>query len=245
MPLIYLSPSTQDWNDTYDGQTEEYYMNLIADAMEPYLQSSGIRYVRNTPDMTAASSIRESNAGSYDLHLALHSNAAPEAEAGRRRGIEVYYAPNSVWGKKAAGIIAANLKDIYPLPERVRALPTTRLGEVTKTRAPAVLAELGYHDNREDFQWLSGSIEEIAQNLVLSLTEYFGIPFVWPREPQVGYVSTQGGALNIRSRPSTTAPVIGRISNGQPLMLYGRWEDWYVAEAGGTVGYVSADYVRV
>ena len=58
MPIIYLSPSTQDWNHFVNGGTEEYYMNLIADAMEPYLLSSGIRWVRNTPDMTAASSRR-------------------------------------------------------------------------------------------------------------------------------------------------------------------------------------------
>ena len=48
MPIIYLSPSTQDWNHFVNGGTEEYYMNLIADAMEPYLLSSGIRWVRNT-----------------------------------------------------------------------------------------------------------------------------------------------------------------------------------------------------
>ena len=32
-------------------------------------------------------SIRASNAGNYDLHLALHSNAAPEGQYGQIRGI--------------------------------------------------------------------------------------------------------------------------------------------------------------
>lgn len=137
MPIIYLSPSTQDWNHFVNGGTEEYYMNLIADAMEPYLLSSGIRWVRNTPDMTAASSIAQSNHGNYDLHLALHSNAAPEGEAGLRQGSEVYYYPTSAAGKRAADIIAENLKEIYPYPWLVKTVPTTRLGEVAKTRAPA------------------------------------------------------------------------------------------------------------
>ena len=57
MPTIYLSPSTQEFNPYVNGGNEEYYMNLIADAMEPYLVASGIQFVRNTPDMTAASSI--------------------------------------------------------------------------------------------------------------------------------------------------------------------------------------------
>ena len=72
------------------GGSEEYYMNLIADAMIPYLRSSGIQYTRNTPDMTASSSIAQSNMGNYDLHLALHSNAAPEGQYGQVRGVEVY-----------------------------------------------------------------------------------------------------------------------------------------------------------
>ena len=62
MPSIYLSPSTQEWNPYVTGGTEEYYTNLVADAMEPYLRASGIAFTRNTPDMTAASSIRASNA---------------------------------------------------------------------------------------------------------------------------------------------------------------------------------------
>lgn len=83
MPIIYLSPSTQENNLYVNGGTEEEWMNRLADAMEPYLTASGIRYSRNTPDMTAASSIRASNAGNYDLHLALHSNAAPEGSTVR------------------------------------------------------------------------------------------------------------------------------------------------------------------
>ena len=90
MPIIYLSPSTQEWNPYVDGGNEEYYMNLIADAMEPYLRANGIQFVRNTPDMTAASSIRASNAGNYDLHVALHSNAAPVGKEGQVQGCLLY-----------------------------------------------------------------------------------------------------------------------------------------------------------
>lgn len=84
MPKIYLSPSTQDWNPYVTGSgSEEYHMNRIADALVPYLMSNGIQYSRNRPEMTAASSIREANAGEYDLYLALHSNASPESRAGQ------------------------------------------------------------------------------------------------------------------------------------------------------------------
>lgn len=68
-------------------------MNLIADQLEPFLRASGISFTRNTPEMTAASSIEASNSGEYDLHLALHSNAAPEDLAGTLTGIAIYYSP--------------------------------------------------------------------------------------------------------------------------------------------------------
>ena len=49
MPIIYLSPSTQENNLYVNGGTEEEWMNRLADAMEPYLTAAGIRFSRNTP----------------------------------------------------------------------------------------------------------------------------------------------------------------------------------------------------
>ena len=62
MPNVFLSPSTQEWNQYINGGTEEQYMNLIADRMEPYLRSSGIAYVRNDPSRNVAGAIKDSNA---------------------------------------------------------------------------------------------------------------------------------------------------------------------------------------
>ena len=158
MPVIYLSPSTQEYNPYVIGGSEEDWMNLLADAMEPVLTASGIQFVRNTPDMTAASSIQASNNGNYDLHLALHSNASGADEAGENRGILSFYFPGSARGQRAAQLIANGLKTIYPLPNQVRAVPTTTLGEVRRVRAPAVLLELGFHDNYEDAAWITSPI---------------------------------------------------------------------------------------
>ena len=245
MPIIYLSPSTQEWNPDITGGTEEYYMNQIADAMIPYLRSCGIRYVRNTPEMTAASSIAASNAGNFDLHLALHSNASPESISGQRTGCEVYYDSRSWWGQKAAEIIAANLKAIYPDPNNVRTLTTTSLGEVNRTRAPAVLIEFAYHDNIDDANWIISNIQPIAYNVVLSLTEYFGLPFILPKPARVGMVVTSGARLNVRDRPTVNSPVIGRLNNDQTVTVWGEWNGWYVIESNYITGYVSSQYIML
>lgn len=245
MPSIYLSPSTQEFNFYVNGGTEEEYMNLIADAMEPYLRSSGITFTRNTPEMTAASSIRQSNEGNYDVHLALHSNAAPEGREGQVQGVEVYYYPNSTQGKILAETIAQSLMQIYPTPSNVKIVPTTSLGEVSRTRAPGVLIEYAYHDNEADANWIKDNIQEIAAYTVMALTQYFGIPFIPPRIPQEGVVSVRSGNLNIRNRPSVDSTVLTRAPNGAILTVYGRWEDWYVVEYNGVTGYASANYIQL
>lgn len=120
MPRIFLSPSTQEYNPYITGNgSEEYFMNLIADAMEPYLLANTIRFTRNTPDMTAASSIRLANSGSYDFYLALHSNGSTDGtKEGAVRGVIAFYYPTSANGRRAADIFVKNLKDIYPLPDQ-------------------------------------------------------------------------------------------------------------------------------
>ena len=243
MPIIYLSPSTQEFNYYVNGGTEEYYMNLLADKMVPYLDASGIRYARNTPDMTAASSIAASNAGDYDLHLALHSNAAAGDQAGKARGSIAFYYPASEKGRRAAQLIAEGLKAIYPDPNLVRTQPTTSLGEVARVRAPAVLLELAFHDNPEDAAWIKENLDRVARSLVLSLTEFFEIPFFETEDPRPGVVDVTWGALNIRARPDRTAPVLAQAPDGAPLTVLNGADGWYLVRYNGAVGYVCGDYI--
>lgn len=245
MPKLFLSPSTQEWNSYYSGGTEEQYMNLIADRMEPYLRSSGIDYTRNDPARNVAGAIADSNAGSYDAHLALHSNAGGGEYAGKLRGIDVYHAPNTKEGEELATIIANNLKKIYPLPEKVRPLSTTSLGELTETKAVAVLAELGYHDNPEDSAWIKSNLSAIAKNLVQSLTEYFGIPFIPAGAVRKGTVKTDGTGLNIRSYPNTKSEILGSIPNRATVIVYGETGNWYVVRYNGVTGYSSKDFIKI
>lgn len=245
MPILYLSPSTQEENLYVNGGTEEQWMNRLADAMEPYLSAAGIRVVRNTPDMSAVSSIRASNAGNYDLHLALHSNAAPEGSYGQVRGVLVFYYPGSVKGREAAQIIADNLKTVYPLPDKVRTESTTSIGEVRRVRAPAVFLELGYHDNPDDASWVKQNLDAIARSIVLALTEYFGLPFLEPMRPKQAVVDVSWGALNIRDRPDLSAPVIARAYDGARLTVLGQWQGWYSVRFGDVLGWASSDFITL
>ncbi|MBS5677456.1 MAG: SH3 domain-containing protein [Oscillibacter sp.] len=208
MPIVFLSPSTQDWNPYVTGSgSEEYWMNRIVDAMEPYLRSNGIRYRRNDPDTSAGAAIREANSGYYDFYLALHSNAIGNGSA--------------------------------------QTSPTTALGEVSRSRFPAVLVEIGYHDNYSDALWLESHVEDVARQLVKALTEYFGLPFIPPMDPKRGTVRLSYGTLNLRSTPSPAGTVIANLPNGAEVTVYGEWNGWYVVQYGDQVGYAAAAYIDV
>lgn len=180
MPRIYLSPSLQEYNPFINGGSEEQIMNLIADAMEPYLNASGIEFLRNEPEMTLGEAIADSNANNVDFHLAIHSNAAPESIAGTRQGPVVYYYSTSPYGREMAELIAEQMRQIYPDPSKVQVLPTVTLRELRRTNAPSALVEVAYHDNYQDANWIKENIQPIARALSKSLAEYFGIPFVEP-----------------------------------------------------------------
>ena len=247
MPNIYLSPSTQEYHPYITGSgSEEYWMNRIADAMEPYLRANTIRFTRNTPEMTAASSIAQAARGSYDFYLALHSNASGDGSSeGRQRGIIAFYYPTSTNGRRAADIFVTNLKEIYPLPQLVTARATTALGEVRQPKMPSVLLEIGYHDNTADARWIEENVQSIAENLSRSLTEYFALPFIYPTTPRTGTVITEESALNVRAYPSMSGQVVGSVPREAQLTVYGQYDSWYSMAYGNLAGYVRSEYVRV
>ena len=245
MPFLFLSPSTQEYNPYVNYGNEEFWMNALADAMEPYLRASGVNVTRNDPSGTVNTSIRLSNSGNYQFHLALHSNAAPEALAGRLRGIDIYYYPGRTEALRMAQILQENLEVIYPLPDRVSIVTATNLAEIRDTRAPSVLLELGYHDNLEDATWLQNNLNEIARSLVEGVCRYFGLPFLMPGEESSAVAAQSSGNLNLRGGPGMSFPIIGKIPKGAYLTVLNSYRDWYVVDYQGTLGYVSRAYVNL
>ena len=245
MPFLFLSPSTQTYNPYLTEGNEQYWMNQLADRMMPLLRASGINVVRNDPNGSAAKSIRDSNAGAYDFHLALHSNASPANLAGRQRGVDIYYYPGSEAGLRMANLIVDDLKPLYPLPDLVRALPTTAIGEVRRTKAPGVLAELGYHDNAEDEAWLTGNLDAIAAALTVAVTGYFGLPYLAPDGVRRAIVNAGGSRLNLRALPAFDAPILTQIPDGSEIEVYGQFDNWYTVGYGGLVGFAAAEFVQL
>lgn len=244
MASVYLSPSTQQGNLTATGRSEEYYMNLIADAMEPYLTASGISFGRNTPEMTALSSTRQANQKYYDLYLAIHSNAAGEGTA-KQRGAEIYYYPGSETGLRAAIIFANNYRLIYPAPSDIKLVPSKTLIELNRTKAPAILFEVGYHDNPAEAQWIADNVSKIGRNLALSVADFIGVPFVEPENVRRGTVNVSSGYLNVRVAPDTSSAIVAKLPDGAVVSIIERVPGWYFIRSDGVIGFAAARYISL
>ncbi|MDR1805414.1 MAG: N-acetylmuramoyl-L-alanine amidase [Clostridium sp.] len=245
MPSVFLSPSTQSYNEYITGGTEKEHMQRLADAMEPFLDLAGIAYARNDPDGDVRKSVEMSNAGDYDLHLALHSNAAPEGHAGEYSGPLVLYNPNDQKGERFAELEAQALADIYPQHGKVLLRPATNLYELRETKAPTAFVEVAYHDNPEDAKWIEEATVAIADHLTQGLAEYFGLPYARQDTPRAAVVNVKEGPLNVRRLPGIEYQKIAQLRKGEGVTVLRRIPGWsYVRLPDGDAGYSASQYLR-
>ncbi|MBC7340939.1 MAG: N-acetylmuramoyl-L-alanine amidase [Clostridia bacterium] len=177
MPSVYISPSTQERNFGVGGYgSEEAQMNAIADLLVPELERHGLTVYRNHPRMTLKEVIRDSNAKKPDAHVAIHSNA------GGGKGTEIWILAR---GGRAEKLAEAIYKHVAPLsPGKDRGIKESRyFGELSDTVAPAVIVELGFHDDPQEAKWIMSSRIAIAFALARGICEFFGIKYC-PREPE-------------------------------------------------------------
>ena len=171
--VIFLSPSTQEYNVGYgDFGTEEYRMNRIADIVENSLNRQGYTVYRNDPNGKVSDSVKQSNQIEPDIHVALHSNASGQGFSAQ--GPEIFANRPNTTGADLANAIYEEIMQIYPNPDKGRGvLFTSSLYEIIRTNAPAVLLEVAFHDNPEDAQWIIDNEEQIAGAIVNGINNYF------------------------------------------------------------------------
>ena len=100
-------------------------------------------------------------------------------------------------------------------------------------------------DNLDDAVWIKNNIESTARSIALSLTEYFGVPFLTPQPYRNAVVDIDWGSLNIRDKPDTSSYVVTQAPEGARLTVINQYGNWYVVRYNGIVGWASADFVTL
>lgn len=191
---VYLSPSNQENNLGLGGYgTEEQRMNLVADVVEYELQRHGLTTARNTPDMTLAQIVNQSNSLSPKAHVAIHSNASNDGTA---RGSQVYV--HKLGGKSAQlGRSINKYVSAYT--------PTTDFGviqsaplfngqglyEPRRTKGAATLVETVFHDNPADAQYVIDNTYELGVALSKGILEYFKRPYRADTQENINFLKNK------------------------------------------------------
>ena len=172
--LWYLSPSCQGANlGVGNYGSEKHQMNLLMDEIVPHLDRAGVSFHRGDPDMTIQQRVRESNDMKAVFHLALHSNAGSK---GKARGAVAYYYSETgkAFGEKLVKALA-DLGQVSNRSSKVREAKT--FYELKRTKAPACLLEVDFHDSPEGVEFLMSRRSDIAEAIARVIIEADGKTF--------------------------------------------------------------------
>lgn len=179
MSDVYLSPSSEHFNTGYGNYgTEERRMNLIADVVEYELSRNGVSTDRNSPDQSLTEIVADSNAKNPKIHVGIQSQSADSAQ----RGSQIYYFKAGTNGERLASDINEFLSAVTPTEDIGLSDGSAVFGglgfyELRKTRAPAVIVKVGFHDNPLDADFIIENTYEIGVAIARGILQYLGIEY--------------------------------------------------------------------
>lgn len=192
---IYLSPSDQRSNTYAVGNTNEAVQcRRIATAAVTALERCGFEARTNTTwngDDAMEKRVSESNAWGADLHVPIHTNAFN----GKVTGTRMFAYDTKGEGYKACKAIMAALSPITP--GESDNITEHHWYEVDAASAPTAYLEVGFHDSKEEAQWIIDHTVDIAEAICKGVCNYFGVKYVAPATSQSTKPSdsTSGGKL--------------------------------------------------
>ena len=169
---IYISPSSQPANTYAVGDTnEQTQCRRIADALEAALNRCGFTAKAGLSG-TMYTRVAASNKMAADLHLPIHTNAFDGSVAGLR--IMIHHKGGEA--EKIAKAIMAELAPITPgESDGIYLYP--KLYEIRESSAPCVYVEAGFHDNKEEAQWIIDHTEDISEAICKALCSHYGVAY--------------------------------------------------------------------
>lgn len=219
---------TKDLNSSY-----EYYIKLIAAEIKECLNLSGISYSDEpTPEMNEFNDNR-----SETVQIIFITNNNPGIIPSDNKGIYIFFTAGNPESKRLATTLSKNLGNIYYNPLDVKIISEN----TQDSTFPTVTIGMGFENSTQDINWLRENTEEIAKNIIMSLSEYFGVPFVPCKKSDIAVTTSD---VTLRKRPSETAEIVGSLPANTKVKIVSQWENWYVIGENGNLGYVQTKYIN-
>lgn len=171
---IYVSPSNQEKNLYAAGSTNEAVQcNKIGEVLSNALRRCGFETRINGKD-TMAVRCRESDEWGADLHLPIHTNA----HNGEVQGTRLFCYDKIGAGYKTCLAVMGALAPITP--GESDSITVKHFYEVKHPKAPTAYVEVGFHDNKEEAEWIIKHTEDIAEAICKGVCQHFGVSYITP-----------------------------------------------------------------
>ena len=157
-------------------------------------------------------------------------------------GITAYVAKDYITLTAPAPEVVKQTGYVYNLDGallNVRPKPSTSQAAIGTLSEGETVVIIGETDNWYEIEF-NGTTAYVSKDYI-SLTE--PTPEV---VKQTGHVyNLNGTLLNVRPQPSTSQAAIGKLSEGETVVIIGETDNWYEIEFNGSTAYVSKDYVTL
>ncbi len=170
---IYISPSNQQGNVYATGNTnEKEQCHKIAKACVAYLQKAGFQ-VKCTYNDDMYERVKESNAFSADMHIAIHTNATVNHNITGGTQILLYSLSGN--RKRAGQAVFDELSPLTPGKGAERLIAKPDFYELKSTAALAVYCECEFHDTKEGSGFIINNTVGIGEAIAKGICKYYGV----------------------------------------------------------------------
>lgn len=175
--IVYISPSTQYENSYIEVNgvktTEGKVMQEIGEIVKTKLESRGIIvYMNNKQDGVNGHVVKGNNIKGVRCYVALHSNAVGGNNSGKAQGILVI-TRNDSESMRLSKHVYNKLQSIYPYKNKSRGIIiNNKYREINSPNAPTLIAEIGFHDNKQDAEFLLNNKEKIANAVADAICDF-------------------------------------------------------------------------
>lgn len=240
MAMVYLNNFITDTRNYNGGGDSKYYVNLIIDEIIPYLDTAGISYIRVcSSDFNNTFSIQK-----CDLYLSITSGSKCSTinNTSNQENVNTFYVEGNCSSKRMACILTDNMKKLCQNDSNCATSKMCPVSCNICKDITSVLIHLGNHRTCSKSKWIRENIENIALHIVLSIFEFFAIPFCGIQKPQKCKCRCKA---SIMSRPNLNSKILTSVSENSNVKILGQWEDWYIVDYESGSGYIQSKYIII
>jgi N-acetylmuramoyl-L-alanine amidase len=189
---------------------ENEFNRAVVSKLDIILKRCGFDTLLTSPtdtDIPLSQRSSLANSKKATILVSVHANALDGSfEGSNPKGVETYYYPGSVKGKKLAETVHKYL--IQGTKQTDRGVKAQNLHMVRETNMPAILVEAGFMDSLEEIQLLLNDDfrNEVSEEIAKGICEYLDVKYVAEEKSdviyrlQIGAYSNQDNAIAARTR---------------------------------------------